>query len=452
MTYRESLEYLSSFYDTEQSCLGTIPFYDLCRIERLVELFGNPHRRFKTIHITGTKGKGSTSAIIASVLSRAGYKTGLYTSPHLLDIRERIRVDGTMISRNDFARRVEEYRSTVDPALRPSFFEVYTCIAFNHFARKKIDFAVLEVGMGGRLDATNVVTPLVSAITPISFDHTEVLGNSLRAIAREKAGIIKPGSVCISAVQKKDALSVIRATCRENKAPLYVVGEDIVCRGARRAPATMRWIGEVFDVKGLARNYKNIRLPLAGEHQRANCALAVGVIDALVKQGYRIPRTAVMRGIRNVGARRSPRGARQSPLRARCEVIRRDPLVIVDAAHNVASMEALRKTLVRNFGVKKAVVICGFLKGKDISGMAREIERFAKTVIITRPDSARAADPAAVRKYFFVGARHAVPLRSNKPGDAYKKALGIGGPNGTIVITGSFYLVADVLRMVTSDP
>jgi len=433
MTRKGALRYLASFYDAEQSRHGTIPFYNLERIEKLVRLFDDPHTKYKTIHVTGTKGKGSVSAMIASVLQAAGYRVGLYTSPHVLDIRERIRVNAGMISPKDLARRVSEFKDKVRKVrgIHPSFFEVYTCLAFNYFAEKKIDLAVMEVGMGGRLDATNVVKPLVSCITPISFDHTEVLGKSLSDIAREKAGIIKPGSVCVSAAQEKEALDVIRKKCRDMKTPLYIVGRDIIYAGRSWSGR-----GEVLDVKGPVRSYKNVRLPLAGEHQLANCALAIGVIDALIGKGYHIPKTAVARGIHSLGA------YGHTPLHARCEVVRRNPLVIVDAAHNTASMEALGRTLARNFKVKKAVVIAGFLKGKDIKGMAREIEKFAGTVILTRPDNVRAMGPEEAGAYFKLAE---IALAKNAR-EAYNKSLMIAGKSRAIDVTGSFYLAGEMIR------
>lgn len=404
MTYPETVQYLESFVNYEKA--ADYPYkvsFKLGRVKSFLEMIGNPQEDLRCLHIAGTKGKGSTCAFTAYILREAGYKVGLYTSPHLSDIRERIRIlagvapsarhqaqgdfEG-MIPRDDMRALVEKFKPVIEEhgkysgQGRLSFFEVYTSLAFIYFKEKSVDFAVLETGMGGRLDATNALNSLAAAITPISYEHTQYLGATLREIALEKAGIIKnPGLPVVSAPQEKEAAEVIGHRCLETGARLYEVGRNI----------TYRRLKDSFEIKGPCGNYPELKIRLLGEHQLVNAATAVGLIDALRQRNLNITQDAVRKGLYN------------TLWPARCEVISAGPFVVLDGAQNASSMRALREALERNFKYRKLVLVFGISADKDIKGMSSEIAGLADTVILTRSGNPRAADPEGVSRYFRCG-------------------------------------------------
>lgn len=398
MTDHNAIRYLESFVNYEK-----IPAYSynesvkLERIKGFLHSIDDPQDSLNCIHIAGSKGKGSTCAFIAYILREAGFKTGLYTSPHLSDFRERIRILSNsagaggdlpvnfegMISKKGLTSLVEKLKPAIDKYNRNSkygllsFFEVYTALTFVYFKEKKTDFVVLETGLGGRLDATNVVSPLVCAITPISYEHTDKLGRTLREIAAEKAGIVKAQSasrqaqelIVISAPQEKDARDVIRNRCRQTGAKLYEIGRDIIYIKAK----------DSFIIRGIDGEYSGLRIRLLGEHQLVNAGVAVGVIDALRINGVQITIDSVRRGLYN------------TVWPGRCEIISRKPLVVLDGAQNAASACALRQTI-ESLRYRKLILVLGVCEDKDIKGICGQLCDLADKIILTQADNPRAAN------------------------------------------------------------
>ncbi len=451
MTYQETIQYLESFINYEK--FTNYPYKESIKLERVKEFLseiGNPQEGLNYIHIAGSKGKGSTCAFIAYILREAGYKVGLYTSPHLSDFRERIRIlkpinkeeqflnadirksnadtrrlnlrpsvcnsresalinsslidfEG-MISEEELTQAVERLKPAIEEYNKNSkygplsFFEVYTALAFVYFREKKVDFAVLETGLGGRLDATNVVSPLVCAITPISFDHTDKLGNTLTEIATEKAGIIKAQSsrykaqnlIVISAPQAKEVEEIIRKRCAETDARLYEIGRDIFFEEVNPAPARRGWVtGQVFNLLGIFSEYPHLQIGLLGRHQIINAATAVGVVEALRFYGILINTDAIRQGLRT------------TIWPGRLEIICTQPLIILDSAHNAASSRALKDTIRNNFSVRKIVLVLGISQDKDIKGICNELKDIAEEIILTKADNPRAAEPRDIKNQSF---------------------------------------------------
>jgi dihydrofolate synthase/folylpolyglutamate synthase len=344
----------------------------------LLDRHGNPQDQLRNEHVAGSKGKGSTSAMLASILGRADYPTGLFTSPHLVNVEERIQVDGTPIARQELASLMEEIcaASRVDNLEQSlTFFEIATALGFLYFARRRVELAVIEVGLGGRFDSTNVCRPLLSIITSISFDHTQVLGNTLAAIAMEKAGIVKPGRPCLSGVRAPEARAVIERVCQERRAPLRQVDVDYrydhtpaFIDGYRQRP------GRVLVTA--RHTWPAMEVGLMGEHQAGNAALAVAAVEELREQGLSIPDQAVAHGLANV------------PWPARLEIMGRRPLVLLDCAHNVASAEALVKALSSSLppripGARRFLIFAGS-RDKDLAGMLRVLAPAFDHLALTR--------------------------------------------------------------------
>lgn len=430
MIYREAIEYLHSLTDYEKRRIERYSpdTLDLSRVERLLDMVGNPHRLYPSVHVAGTKGKGSTSAMIESVLRAAGYRTGFYTSPHLHTFRERIRIGADLISREDVVSLTEEFRPLIARVPGVTTFEAITAIAFTYFARQKVDVLVAEVGLGGRLDATNVIRPEVAVITSLSLDHTYLLGNTLPEIAAEKAGIIKDGVPVVTAPQRPEALAVIEETARARQAPLTVVGRDWVWEPGpfdlKGQSFTARRVGEGRD--DLAGEYW---IPLLGRHQLENAATALAALQVLLDRGFRLSRAAALEGLRTV----------QWP--GRLEILSTDPLVVVDCAHNPYSTEVLRETMREWFPGRRWVLIFGASADKDIPGMLRALLPITDHLIVTRSDHPRAATPvelADMAASVGGGAEIAVSVRR-----AFQRALTLVGPDTGILVTGSIFLVAE---------
>jgi dihydrofolate synthase / folylpolyglutamate synthase len=379
-TYQQALDWLYSFvrYDKQRRTPGS---GDLIRMERLLEHLGTPQARFPSVLIAGTKGKGSTAALLASILRAAGYRTGLYTSPHLHTFRERIQVNETLITREEIivgAGRLERLISEFPDVI---WFELVTALAFEHFARQQIDMAVLEVGLGGRLDPTNVVHSRVSVIAPISYDHTDVLGSTLTAIATEKAGIIKAETPVVSAPQEEEARAVIKATARDKNAPLVQVGADWKWEALRQ-----NLDGQTFRVIGPHLDPLELFLPLLGQHQLVNATTALGAVNELQQQGWRVPNKALGAGLARV----------EWPVRF--EVLARAPVIVADGAHNRAAAREIRRTLDELFPNAQVHLIFGASHDKDIAGMLDELlsPSPAKRVEDPRSEAEGRRDDAAI--------------------------------------------------------
>jgi len=408
-SYGAALDYLKSATDYErQQVRYSSATYNLDRMRRLAADQGHAERTFRTLHIAGTKGKGSVATMAEAILRRAGYRTGLYTSPHLVDLRERIRIDGEDVSEPDFLWAMNRMERTLR-RLRPTYFEIMTEAAFLIFAKNKVDYAVIEVGLGGRLDATNVVSPAACAITRIDYDHMDKLGHTLGAIAREKAGIIKPGVPVVTGAQRPSALRVIRRAAR----PLV----PQVWRPVQAGTVLK------FNVTGVLGKVYRCELPVLGAHQAQNAAIAIGLVEA---SGAEVTPVEVREALRHVR------------LPGRVEVVRRRPWVIVDTAHNPVSVRALRQAI-GPLRRRRTVLVFGASADKDWRGMLRELGPVDFT-IFTRARSPRAAAPSEL-----VRSRRGPAVRVERVDEAFALARALAGPRDAVVVTGSFYVAGEAL-------
>ncbi|MGD0780383.1 MAG: folylpolyglutamate synthase/dihydrofolate synthase family protein [Dehalococcoidales bacterium] len=430
LNYQEALDYVLKFADYERLPRSGI-VWDIKRIERLLARLDNPQNYARSVHVAGTKGKGSTSAMIASILHNAGYKVGLYTSPHLLSYTERIRVDAQPVAEADWAKLVEiiqphvEAENALGDLGELTTFEIFTAMAFLHFQRVKADYQVLEVGLGGRLDATNVIQPQVCVLTSISFDHMDVLGDTLAKIAGEKCGIIKPGASVVSAPQFPEAMEVIERVCQEKGVHLVKVGEDVTWERLG-----FNQEGQSFRVKGLKGEYK-LRIALLGLHQLENAADAVAAVELLKEKGAKISSQNIVAGLAKVD------------WPGRLQVLRKKPWVVVDGAHNAYSMQRLREALADYFKYDKMKLILGFGADKDIPGMAAEAAKMTGDIILVASKHPRAVKAEALVAAF---KKHGVtPRLAESVKDAMQLALGEVGPNDLIVAAGSIFVIAEVM-------
>jgi len=435
--YQQALDYIYSFIDYERLPGSRSRVnYDLRRMDELLERLGNPHLKSRTIHIAGTKGKGSVAAMIASALTASGYITGLFTSPHLHFYNERIMVNGAPIPDEELVDIVEKVKPEIEAVNRDdrygqlTTFEITTAIGFTCFAERNVDFQVIEVGLGGRLDATNVVHPDVCVITAISYDHTEVLGNTLAEIAGEKAGIIKPGSVVISSPQAEEADLVIKQVCHENQARLVKVGRDI----------THNFIGSEYDrqsvtIHGNDADY-NLTIPLLGKHQLDNAAVSIAVLEALVAQGFNLTAESIKTGLENV------------KWEARLQILNRNPLVIADGAHNTESAMRLRQAIEQYFKYKKAILIIGLSADKNSAGIFSELVPIFDTIIVTR-----SIHPRAMSTDIIVKELSRQGIQASETDDistALPLALQMAGEEDLICVTGSLFVAAGAIEQITA--
>ncbi|MFO7711760.1 MAG: folylpolyglutamate synthase/dihydrofolate synthase family protein [Dehalococcoidia bacterium] len=433
MNYTRAEEYLNSFVNYEQipGVSYAQPGYSLHHVEELLSRMGNPQLAAKAVHIAGTKGKGSVAAMTARVLSTSGYKTGLYTSPHFHTLRERISIDGCLIPEAGFAAAMSEIRPFIesmreDAAFRQfTYFEVLTVLGFAYFSKEKVDFQVLEVGLGGRLDATNVAKPDVCIITSISLDHTQILGDSLEQIAREKAGIIKPGCWVVVAPQQEEAAAVIMDVCREKDARMVKVGSDITwCKVGGDL------LHQSLVIKGRENSYR-IDIPLLGDYQLENASAAVAALEILASEGFDISADGITEGLSGV---RWP---------GRFHILQREPTVLIDGAHNVASMRRLVSNIREYFGDKRVVVVFGTSGDKDIPGLVSELASIGPQVIATRSSQPRAASPSTLASEF--SKRGIEAETSESIPQALSLASSKVGKADLICVTGSLFVVAEAL-------
>ncbi len=423
MDYRDTLAYIYTYTNYERKGLPkyTMTNYDLARIETLLARLGNPHREFKSLLIAGTKGKGSTAAFSEAMLRAAGYRTGLYVSPHLHTFRERIQISGELISEAEVVRLTQELRQHLEAVPGLTAFEVITAIAFYAFAEADIQVAVLEVGLGGRLDATNVSDPLVAVITSISYDHTQLLGDTLALIAREKAGIIRPGALVISAPQVPEAMTMIEEICQGRRAELVVVGEEEY----RWQPGRATLRGQSFELHD-----ERYWIPLLGRHQIANAVTAWAALDGLeTRAGLSVPAAARQEGLRT------------TYWPGRLEILGDTPFVVVDSAHNGDSASKLRSALEDFFPGHHVILIFGASADHPFDDALHELLPAADQVYVTRSRHPRAAAPEILSQ-----AVAALDYESDTVASvpqALDVALEKAAPNDLICITGSIFTVAD---------
>lgn len=450
-TYAAALKWLHDRTDVERISPSRLAHdtFKLDRMHALMGLLDNPHRAFRSVHIAGTKGKGSTCMMTATCLEACGYTVGLYTSPHLIDLRERIQLNRKMISQAEFTRvaqRVADAAANLDdaqddapdhepgtPPAEPTFFELVTAIAFVYFAEQAVDAAVVEVGLGGRLDSTNVLTPEVTAITSISLDHTQILGDTVEKIAREKAGIFKPGVPALVTQAKPPVLQVFREVAGETGAPLQVVGIDV--------DFSLRYEnnpkeGTLIRVNlSTERNtFEHLVVPLRGEHQAGNCGLALAILDKLSERGFKTPANKVTRGLSMV------------KMPGRMELAWDSPRVLLDGAHNTDSLKCVIKAIGAHIPYDSMVVIFGCASDKDIDGMLKELGLGADKVIFTKvAGNQRARDERELARRFTE-----ITGKMSQTAPDFATALGLAaravGREDLICVTGSLHLVGEAKK------
>ncbi len=395
----------------------------LATMTALMARLGMPQTKYRTLHIAGTNGKGSTAAMAAALLQVAGYRVGLYTSPHLVEFRERICVNGEMIAESQVAQLTEQLQTFCQPDLSPTFFEYTTAMAFQHFADSGVDVAVLEVGLGGRFDATNVVTPMACAVTTISLDHQEYLGTTLSSIAFEKAGIIKPGVPVVLGRLEDDAWRTIEQVARERQAPVFRLNKDFRTEG--EGP-------QQFSYRGLGMQYDGLTCTLEGRHQLDNAACALALLGAAAPQGIAVTAEAVRAGLRAVN------------WAGRLEVVDRRPTILLDGAHNPAAATALADYLRhsdRSHPFRPVVLVLGMMRDKDHRGFVELLTGLVDEVVLTQanlPRSATAQELQASLEGLLLHT-HVVPSLS----DAMALARQLAMSDGLVCVTGSLMLVGE---------
>ena len=433
--YQTALDYLYSFVDHSMTrALRYSPEkFNLDRMFHLAEVCGNPQRAYPAVHIAGTKGKGSTAAMIASCLLAAGYRVGLYTSPHLTEFSERIQVNGIEISKNELADLVDWLKPYAAQVPEITTFELTTMIGFKYFEQQKVDVAVIEVGLGGRLDATNIIDPLVSVITSLSLDHVNVLGDNLEKIAFEKGGIIKANRPVVLSPQKENARKVIQQICFERNAPLFEAGKDFLGVISKQSLA-----GQDIILKNSLEcrlpDYKEdslqVTLPLLGEHQRENAVTAFGALQVVAENGFCLSHRDYVSGFSSVA------------WPGRFEVLQKTPTIIVDSAHNPDSAQKLRKTIDDYLPGKATVLIFGASEDKDVQGMFKALLTGARLVIATQSTHPRALEAEKIVSIAEEFGTPAIIVREVI--QAFEKARELAGADDVIIATGSLFIAAAV--------
>lgn len=437
-TYGEALDYLYSFinYEVRRQVRYAPEVMNLDRPLHLLEGLGNPHLQYPIIHITGTKGKGSVGAYCWAALQAAGLRAGLYTSPHLQDFRERIRVKEEMISKEALADLLAELKPVADGIEGLTWFELTTALAFLHFARQGVDAVVCEVGLGGRLDATNVVHPLVSVITSLSYDHTYLLGNTLAEIATEKAGIIKPGVPVVSAPQEAEAEAVLLQIAEERHAPLTLIGRDWRCEAGQ----STRY-GQWFRAGPAGESLRDYWTPLVGRHQAINATVALATLRLAQQGGLSLPSEAIEMGVRFVD------------WPGRFEVVGERPWIVLDAAHNGASARCLVESVEAVFPeVRNRTLIFGASADKDVVSMFRALLPAMSHVILAQAVHPRALPPETLAEQVasvgFAGTVEQVPVVA----EALQRARQQAGEEGLIVFAGSLFIVGEARDVLGLAP
>ncbi|HEY9077403.1 MAG TPA: folylpolyglutamate synthase/dihydrofolate synthase family protein [Anaerolineaceae bacterium] len=427
IAFQEALDYIYKFvdYSLTRNLRYSPEKFDLSRMEHLLHLLGDPHRKYGVVHVAGTKGKGSTSAMIASVLQEAGYRVGFYTSPHLHEYTERIQVNRQPISMASFVALLDSIKPIIEQVERITTFEITTALAFLYFAQEKVDYAVVEVGLGGRLDATNLVEPIVSVITSLSYDHMNVLGDTLAKIAGEKAGIIKQGHPVVVSPQQDEALQVVEKIAAERNAPVRLVGREV-----HFIAESHSLDGQVFRVWSTDSEPLRLEIPLLGGHQIENAAAAYAAIQVLQSKGIAISLSAIRSGFAKV------------QWSGRFEILRREPPIVIDSAHNRDSARRLRMAITDYFPDRRLVLLFGASEDKDIAGMFAELLPGTSELIATQSVHPRAAAPEQLVK---MANEMGYPARVVMP---LEQALIVGieaaSTDGILLATGSLFIAAAV--------
>jgi len=441
-SYQSALRHLHDRDDFERARVRRLSpeEFKLDRMRALLKQLGDPQNKFPAVHVVGTNGKGSTCHLLSTALRSCGYTVGLYTSPHLEDVRERVQINGELVSTAEFTKlmaTVARAAGAVEKAHGvPTFFEMLTALAFVHFADEALDVAVVECGLGGRLDATNCLTPNVVAVTQIARDHTQLLGDTLDKIAREKAGAFKPDVPVVSIGQTDEVMAVLREEAQRVGSPLSVLGEDI--EFSSRFEATPK-IGThtCICLSTEHSEYEHLTVPLRGEHQSLNCGLALAALDALRAQGFDTPEMSVIDGLAGLS------------IPGRMEMAMERPRVLLDGAHNADSLKALIRSIGAHIPYDSMVVVFGCGEDKDIDELLRTISLGADKIIFTRArKSPRAMDPEELRKRFAeVGAK--MCQTAPNIAEALELAQRAVGPEDLICVTGSFHLVGEAKRRIS---
>ena len=438
-TYRSALNFLKSLTNFEQMPPANYSenHFRLDRMQKMLAKLGNPQKSMRTVHIAGTKGKGSIATMVACMLQNNGYKVGLYTSPHLISVRERMTINRRLPDEKEFTKALSQAATAaakVSTKTRPpTYFEIITATAFVWFAENDVDIAVIEAGLGGRLDSTNVITPEVCGITSISLDHTRQLGATLTSIAEEKAGIIKKGIPIVSAPQRPEVFAVLRERAAKAEAPFSVPGED---NELSYRFESSRAVGPHtrLSLTTTRSRFEHLHVPLPGEHQAINCSVALTLMDALKSRGIKIDDQKAIEGLANVR------------LSGRMEIVCNEPRVLVDGAHNASSVEALMRAIGQTVPYDSMVVIFGCQKDKDIPGMLRHVQLGADKIIFTGTGNPRSADPHELLHIFQEKCSKMAQVAETLD-DALTIAASAVSREDLICITGSFYLAGLAKRL-----
>ena len=419
--YDELLNYL------EQRSMFGIKL-GLDNIRSSLEKIGNPHRGLRYVHIAGTNGKGSVAVMVSSVLKQSGINVGLYTSPHLLDVRERIKINDVPISKEQFLDIVCELQPYMPQQI--TYFELLTLVAIKYFSTQKVDIAIMEVGMGGRLDATNICDAEIAVITNIDMEHSQYLGTTLEEIAREKAAVIKKGACVVSGVVTEEAEGVIAAYCKDQEAHLLSLGKEIDYGIEERSLSSQKiW------VKTKKAIYNELDLNLLGDYQAGNCALAVTIIELLQEKGYPISIDSIKKGLANV------------TWPARFQIVAKDPLMIIDGAHNPAAFRVLKDAIDYCFNDRNIIIILGILKDKDYCEMIRILAPAAKTIFAVAPDNKRALSAKTLAD--LVIEQDVICITNSE--EAVARAREMAGENDVVIVAGSLYLAGEVMAYLEKN-
>ena len=433
-TYKQALAYLyeRTDYEKQERLRYNVTTFNLNRMQKLLSLLGSPHKKIHTVHIGGTKGKGSTATMLARMLEANGYKVGLYTSPHVVHLHERIAINSTMISDSEMCGLLNRAYAPIEKMSKtdqPTFFEIMTALAFMYFVDNEVDIAVIETGLGGRLDSTNVIKPKVVGITSLSIDHQNQLGQTIDSIAKEKAGIFKRGVPAITVQQEPSAMRVLRSQAIAVKAPLSVTGSDIDFShrfetSREHGPHTRICLTTPTS------KFEHLRVPLHGKHQAINCGLALAMLDKLKSAGYKIDNEKAAEGLYKVS------------LAGRMEMIWDDPRIMIDAAHNAASIHALIHAIGQNIPYDSMVGIFGCNNDKDVRGMLEKLQYGADKVVFTRSNSPKAMSPIELAEMYTEICGKMCQTAASL-GQALQIAKSAVSKEDLICITGSFYLIGE---------